>query len=74
MENSCIAIGLKRNKCSAFSEFTIYLSQCWKNIKKETGSIFSITYNNSNTTSFSTRREFEEQQVDIIKTVNIMIR
>lgn len=44
------------------------LADTGKLFKKEVGSIFAITYYNNYSTSFSTRREFEEQQVDILKT------
>ncbi len=60
--------GLKSLNASPAFSLQYTLANTGKIYKRDAGSIFSLTYNNSNATSFSTRREFEEQQVDIIKT------
>ncbi|MFN8229647.1 MAG: carboxypeptidase-like regulatory domain-containing protein [Bacteroidia bacterium] len=38
-----------------------------KLFKKEAGSVFALTYNNTNNKTFNTRREFEEQKDSILK-------
>ena len=60
--------GIKNRMALPSISLQYSLANIGKIFKKEVGSIFAITYNNSYTNSFSTRREFEEQQIDVLKT------
>ncbi|MBC7694815.1 MAG: outer membrane beta-barrel protein [Burkholderiales bacterium] len=52
---------LQNSKASPNFNLQYSLANVGKIFKKEAGSIFAITYNNNTNTSFTTRREFEEQ-------------
>ncbi|MBN8702831.1 MAG: outer membrane beta-barrel protein [Bacteroidetes bacterium] len=60
--------GIENRKALPSFNFQYSLFNVGTVFGKEAGSVFAVTYNNSFNTSFATRREFEEQTVDIIKT------
>jgi TonB-dependent receptor len=59
-----------KNKAAAIPSLNLQysLANTGKLFKREAGSVFALTYYNNYTTSFSTRREFEEQDTDVLKT------
>jgi TonB-dependent receptor len=59
-----------KNKNSAFPSLNLQYSLARKGklFNKEAGSVFALTYYNNYTTSYAIRREFEEQNVDVLKT------
>lgn len=50
--------------------FQYAMANVGKIFKKDAGSVFAITYNNTNTTFFNSRREFEEQGDSVQKIKN----
>ncbi len=60
--------GLKTASAAPSTSLQYSMANVGKVFKRQAGSIFAITYNNNFNNSYSTRREFEEQQIDILKT------
>jgi len=60
--------GLNNTIAAPSTSIQYSIANVGKVLKRDAGSIFAMTYNNNNSTSFSTRREFEEQTKDVLKT------
>lgn len=60
--------GLQTKKALPNLSAQLTQANVFKLFKKDFGSVFAITYNNSNSTTISKRREFEEQGATVQKT------